>query len=249
MGRSTLIAVAAALLAVAAVASHSCSNNPNQTISQPDGGQVCNFANLPCSGGFSCVNGICAQRCPAGTPCPSGSYCEGDAGFDEVCAPITTTVCADSTQCPAPQVCSFGLCVSGELLGDGGKAACSLTPPNDGCAPGALCFANGGASSCVGMPACSQDGTCPAVGEGSTCNVRPDGGRLLAGKQRICLLGFCTGPTDCPANLPHCVNSGTNIENSGCFAGRTGDPCTSNADCASNKTCAIADGGVLGTCP
>jgi hypothetical protein len=250
MGRSTLIAVAAALLAVAAFASHSCSNDVDQTIVQADGGQICNFANAPCTGGLACINSICTQSCAAGAVCPTGSYCEGDAGFDDVCAPNAAIACATPSDCPAPQGCLSGLCVSNELLADGGRGNCSLTPPNDGCAAEALCFQIGATVACVGLPACSQDGTCPVGGQGATCNVQSDGGRLLDGKQRICLSGFCAATKDCPTSFPHCVTSGDGgIENSGCFAGTTGSPCSSNADCVANATCKGADAGVLGLCP
>src|SRR5207237_1467234 len=121
---------------------------------------------------------------------------------------VSAIPCSNIAQCPAPQFCNTGQCTSNELLVDGGRGACNPSLiPNDGCAADGICFAsaNRGAS-CVGLPACSQDGTCPAGTIGATCNVRPDGGRVFEGKQRICLVSYCDGPADCPATAPHCVN-------------------------------------------
>jgi hypothetical protein len=249
MGRRTLIALGAGVLAAVAVASHSCSNNTDVVIVQPDGGPVCNLGSLHCTSGLACVNSVCTSTCPGGTGCPQGYYCEGDSGFDEVCAPNTAIRCIDLTQCPAPQTCTAGLCTSTELLGDGGRGNCSNTPPNDGCSPGALCFQTATATfTCEAMPACSQDGTCPVGPAGSTCNVQPDGGRFLEGKQRICLLGLCASSSNCPAANPHCVSSGPGIESTRCFPGTTNSPCNTNADC-NNGACIGADAGGLGHCP
>jgi hypothetical protein len=144
----------------------------------------------------------------------------------------------------------LGLCASQELLGDGGHDACKNTTPNDGCSPGAICFQTSGTTlACLAMPACSQDGTCPVGQVGSTCNVQPDGGRLLEGKQRICLVGLCASSANCPPSLQHCVQQpDAGIEATGCFNGLTNSPCFTNADCNPGFTCAGADGGASGSC-
>ena len=168
MGRRTLIALGAGVLAAVAVGTHSCSNDTNVVIVQRDAGPVCNLGSLRCTGGLACVNSVCTQTCIGGAACPSGYYCEGDSGFDEVCAPNTAIGCFDIIQCPAPQNCTGadptvpvpGLCTSTELLGDGGRGNCSNIPPNDSCSPGALCFQTAQTTfTCEAMPACSQDGT------------------------------------------------------------------------------------------
>ncbi|MFL5412150.1 MAG: hypothetical protein ACJ79D_12310 [Myxococcales bacterium] len=251
MGRSTLIALCTGGLVAALVASHSCSNDTDVVIVQPDAGPICSLPTQPCTGGLACVNRVCTQTCPGGNSaaCPPGYYCEGDAGFDEVCAPVNAIRCVDITQCPAPQTCFQGLCASQERLGDGGVGACSNTPPNDGCSVGAICIQNNATFLCVAMPACSQDGTCPVGGFGSTCNVQPDGGRLIEGKQRICLFGLCASNANCPPSNAHCVQQpDAGIEASGCFNGLTNSPCFTNADCNPGFTCTGADGGGSGQC-
>jgi hypothetical protein len=252
MGRSTLIALCTGGLVAALVASHSCSNDTQVLIVQPDAGPICNLPNLPCTGGLVCANGVCNQACPGGNSaaCPAGYYCQGDAGIDEVCAPNNTIGCVDITQCPAPQTCFLGLCASQERLGDGGLGACSNTPPNDGCSAGAICFQTSGTTlACLAMPACSQDGTCPAGAAGSTCNVQLDGGRFIEGKQRICLVGLCASNANCPPGLPHCVRQpDSGIEGSGCFPGTTNTPCFTDADCQPGLKCTGADGGASGQC-
>jgi hypothetical protein len=204
-----------------------------------------------CSADLACVNGVCSARCSNGAACPAGTYCEGDSGFDEVCAPIAPTVCAETAQCPPPQFCNpnVGMCTSNALLADGGRGACSLsTIPIDGCSPDALCYTGtGGGASCIGLSACNQDGGCPTGQVGATCNVRPDGGRLFAGKQRVCLVSFCDGPSDCPAGAPHCVN-GFGTARSGCSPGTKGFPCVTGADCNTGTCTPNADAGLFGAC-
>ena len=249
MGRSSLIPLGAAALVVAIFAASSCAQDPNDVIiiPQPDGGIVCDFAARGCPAGQACLNSICSSRCTGGTACPAGTYCEGDASIDQVCAPVEPIACSNSLQCPAPQVCSSGLCTSSELLGDGGRDICTPGRVDDGCSADGVCINTGARISCFGLPACSQDGRCPLGAAGATCNVRPDGGRLFPGKQRVCLLSFCDGPADCPAFLPHCVN-GLGPARSLCSPGTAGASCTQGADCNSGTCSGANPPTAFGTC-
>jgi len=250
MGRSSLIPLGAAALVVAIFAASSCAQEPNNVviIPQPDGGIVCDFATRGCPAGEACLNSICSSRCIGGAQCPPGTYCEGDASIDQVCAALAPIACSSSPQCPAPQVCSSGLCTSSELLGDGGRGACAAGQLDDGCSADGVCVtASNGSASCVGLPGCAQDGRCPVGPAGATCNVRPDGGRLFPGKQRVCLVSFCDGPTDCPAASPHCVN-GLGPARSLCSPGTTGVPCTKGADCNSGTCNGANPPTAFGTC-
>jgi hypothetical protein len=249
MGRSSLIPLGAAALVVAVFAASSCSQDPTIVIPpQPDGGPVCDLAARACPPGEACLNSICSARCTAGAACPPGTYCEGDAGIDEVCAPVQTIACANVLQCPAPQNCApYGLCTSSELPADGGRGTCFPGRLDDGCSADGVCITGAsGTISCLGLPACSQDGGCPVGKLGATCNVRPDGGRLFPGKQRVCLVSFCDGTADCPAALPYCVNE-IGPAQSFCSSGLKGSPCLSPADCKS-ATCNGTDGGAYGSC-
>jgi hypothetical protein len=98
------------------------------------------------------------------------------------------------------------------------------------------------------MPACGPTRQCPGGFYGSTCNVLADGRRILPSKQRICLLGYCTGPQDCLTGQ-HCVLEPGNPYG-GCYSGTTGSPCNSSQDCALDAGCTIpADAGIYpGTC-
>jgi hypothetical protein len=251
MGRSSLIPLGAAAVVVAVFAASSCSGDSNDivVIPQPDGGTICNLAALGCPSGQACLNGICAARCAAGAACPAGTYCEGDAGIDEVCAPVEAIAClTTAVQCPAPQGCTnFGLCTSSELPADGGRQSCIAGQVDDGCSADGICITGSSQSSaCVGLPACSQDGGCPVGLAGATCNVRPDGGRLFPGKQRVCLASFCDSNADCPARVPHCV-TGNGPAQTFCSPGTKDFPCLRPVDCNSN-ICTGADAGVYGTC-
>jgi hypothetical protein len=143
------------------------------------------------------------------------------------------------------------LCSAGETLADGGLSACSLADANDGCGSDAICLqllSGGGANvQCRGMPACAQNGGCPVGPFGAVCNVRPDGGRLIEGKQRICLYGYCTGPIDC-ASAQHCVFEPDSGSIGQCYSGVTGSPCNTSQDCFNDGGCNGADAGVWGTC-
>jgi len=249
MGRSSLIPLGGAALVVAIFAASSCSDDAsNVVIAQPDAGVVCDFAARPCAAVQACLNGICAQRCAGGAACPAGQYCEGDGGIDQVCAPVEAISCTSFLQCPAPQGCGLGLCTSAELLGDGGRGGCDAGQLDDGCSTDGVCVTNQttALASCVGMPACSQDGGCPIGFQGATCNVRPDGGRLFPNKQRVCLASFCDGTADCPSDHPHCV-TGAGPALSFCSNGIKGSSCVNGPDCNSN-VCNHADGSVFGTC-
>jgi hypothetical protein len=249
MGRSSLIPLGAAALVVAIFAASSCAQDPGVSLPlQFDAGLICDFAARGCPNGQACLNGICSARCTNGATCPAGTYCEGDASIDQVCAPVEATACINFQQCPAPQGCSSGLCTSSELLGDGGRGTCTPGVLDDGCSADGVCRAPSGSNACVGLPACSQDGGCPVGLAGATCNVRPDGGRLFPNKQRVCLVAFCDGNADCPLQIPHCVN-GFGTAKSGCSPGTTGSPCTNDADCNSGSTCnGASPPATFGTC-
>jgi hypothetical protein len=251
MGRSSLIPLGAAALVVAIFAVSSCSDDAtNVVIAQPDGGVICDFAVRGCPAGQACLNGICAQRCTA-TACPAGTYCEGDAAIDQVCAPLQAIACGSFLDCPAPQICGSGLCTSTEFLGDGGRNGCVPGAADDGCSADAICVTGAsGSPSCLGLPACSQDGGCPVGLLGATCNVRSDGGRLFPGKQRVCLVSVCDSNADCPQTgtqaAPHCVNE-NGAAASFCSNGFPGTACLKPADCNTN-ICNGADGSAFGTC-
>jgi len=249
MGRSSLIPLGAAVVVAAIFAVSSCSDDAtNVEIVQPDGGVICDLAVRGCPAGQACLNGICAQRCSNGAACPAGTYCEGDAAIDEVCAPVQAVACVSLLDCPAPQSCPNGLCTSTEFLGDGGRgASCIPGQTNDSCSADAICVTGAsGSPSCLGLPACSQDGGCPTGNLGATCNVRPDGGRLLPTKQRVCLISICQSGADCPTGSPHCVNENGPAQ-SFCSPGVGGSPCLAGPDCNSNS-CARPDGSAFGTC-
>jgi hypothetical protein len=243
-----LIPLGAAALVAAVFAASSCTqDSQNVVILQADGGPVCDLAARGCGPTQACLNSICSERCAGGAACPAGTYCEGDAGIDEVCAPVQAIACSTALDCPAPQICPAGLCTSLEVLGDGGRGSCILGQFNDGCSADAICVSGVTASpSCLALPACSQDGGCPVGSNGATCNTRSDGGRLFPGKQRVCLVFVCDGTADCPVTAPHCVNGNGPLQ-AFCSRGIKGDFCLKATDC-NNNSCGGADGSVLGTC-
>jgi hypothetical protein len=268
MGRSALIISAAALWG--------CPSTGGITVTiQPDGGPVCGYLAPPydtvqyppCAAGTECVNAVCVPTCTGGATCSSGLYCEGgSAPAEDVCAPVTTATCARVADCPAPQQCfarisgvtGAGFCASPQRRGDGGYQGCVQHDPNDFCGPDAVCYSlvnsTGTAlvNTCLGLPACSQDGGCPAGAVGSVCNDLADGGQLIPGKGHLCLIAYCVKETDCNP-VGHCFHSTPAQPMGSCDFGVSGDPCFTNADCINSSGCTGADGGYLdggfpGTC-
>lgn len=251
MGRSALItALAAAALATGCPASN---NNPGA--GRPDGGPSCQSGDNSCAAGTRCVNRNCVPTCSGGAACQTGSYCEGPNAPEDVCAQLTPIACTTPTQCPFPQTCLNGLCASAELRADGGYQGCVVNGGvNDACGPDAVCYALTQGNTCLGLPACGQDGGCPTGVFGAVCNDgRLDGGaQVLPGKQRLCLYAYCVLDSDCPA-AAECFHSTLAIPSGTCYFGAAGSPCFSNKDCFQSAACAgqdggLEDGGIPGAC-
>jgi len=240
MGRSALI------LILAAAACSSKDAPPVIGPQRPDGGTPCQAGDSTCRGNLRCVNRNCVPTCPGDAGCPSGSYCEGPAYPEDVCAPLSPIACAKTFDCPDPQTCFGGLCASGQPRADGGYQLCVLNAgADDGCGPDAVCIVQG-QNVCAGYPACGQDGGCPQGDIGSACNdgKNPDGGQLIPGKMRICLLGFCTLPSDCPPTSNACFRATLRKPYGYCNFGLTGSQCFTKADCFNSGACTGADGGL-----
>jgi hypothetical protein len=245
-----LVAAGVAAAFAVAFSAPSCSSSSSTT--RPDGGPVCEHGGPACPTGTACQNGNCVPTCPPGTACPAGQYCLGTAPMDQVCAPTSPTLCTSLYDCPTPQNCLIPLCTALEPQADGG--ATFLCNPDgsvdDKCATDAICLvllsSNGLANvQCRGMPACGQNGSCPVGQFGAVCNVQPDGGRILPGKERICLFGFCSSNQDCAGNF--CVHN-PDASVGGCYSGFTGSPCNTSTDCFHDGGCIGADAGVWGAC-
>jgi hypothetical protein len=231
MGRRTLIAIALAA---------ACSDSDPVPIQRPDGGQTCTAGSHTCANG-RCVNSYCVTACTGGTACPAGTFCGGPAFPDDLCAPIAPVSCATTTDCPVDQGCLSGHCVSLETIGDGGLELCTPGVAQDKCAPDAICYLVGGLPKCVGLPLCGADGGCPTGAISQACNLLPDGGHAIEGKGAICALEECSAGGDCRAGAV-CFHAGV-VPWGKCQYGITGDPCLSNADCASAATCEASDAG------
>lgn len=239
-----LMAAGVALTVVLLASSPGCGGTDP---TQPDGGTICNQGDKNCPAGTRCVSRNCVPTCEDGGPCPAGLYCEAPQGPVAICSPVTPKSCVSSLECPAPQVCSGGICSSIELREDGGTQGCVLTA-NDHCAPDSICYQQFNSTGlafnlCLGLPHCGQDGSCPVGARGTTCNQLADGGFVFAGKERLCLYGFCVDSSNCPQRT-NCFHFAPGDTLGQCKAGAAGDPCLSGEDCTNSKYCQLADGGV-----
>lgn len=240
-----LLALALALPGV----SSACGGTGGSGKIRPDGGPLCQQGTATCAAGTLCNNGNCVATCATdGTGCAADQFCEGTEAARLVCTSIERKACTIAQDCPLPQSCQSGLCVSIELRRDGGYNGCLLGSLDDGCAGEAICLQNTNSqgqtlNNCIGMPGCGQDGGCPVGNIGSTCNDQPDGGRLLPAKQRVCLLGLCAGGPDCPPNAG-CFRPKGSSPLGQCQSGTLGDLCFVREDCPNANVCTGADGGL-----
>lgn len=254
MGRRTLIAVPVLLVAAMLGSTHACGNAA--TASQFDGGTVCAHGDkTPCPAGTDCINSICTTTCDGGSACQAGAYCTVDQQTPEgVCAAVKPTLCGNAFDCPAPQRCFHGVCASIEPRQSGSQLGCLPGKVDDACGSDAICSQLTDPKSgqllndCLGLPQCGQAGDCPIGDLGTVCNDgrQLDGGQLFPGKQRLCLVGFCTKDTDCQSALKqHCFAPSPTTDALGtCNNGTAGNPCFTNKDCYNATGCFLADGGV-----
>ncbi len=239
-----VMATGVALAVVLLAGSPGCGSTD---VVRPDGGTVCDQGDQRCAAGTRCTNRNCVPTCDDGGPCPAGSYCEAPQGPVAICSPITPSACRSLYDCPSPQICASGICLSYELREDGGTQGCISNASNDHCAPDSLCYQDTSRGQllnrCLGLPHCGQDGSCPIGNKGTACNQLPDGGFIVPGKERICLYDFCVDSSNCPSGTAcfHYLQASLSGQ---CKQGAAGDPCYSGEDCFSSSYCQLADGGV-----
>ena len=253
---AALRAVAAATVAFAVVVLSSQSTGCGTDPQRPDGGTPCQQGDGTCPAGTRCTNRNCVPTCQGGQACPAGMYCESPQSPIAVCSPIQPFACRDSNDCPPPEVCTQGLCLSLEKRADGGTIGCVISGTNnDGCDQGAICYQDRSTgqilNQCRGLPHCSPTGFCPIGFLGSTCNQLPDGGLLYANKERLCLFNICVDTSNCPQGSSCFHTDRSNLQGR-CQLGQVGDLCYIADDCTSATYCqydgGVDDGGVLGQC-
>jgi hypothetical protein len=161
--------------------------------------------------------------------------------------------CTSFLQCPFPQDCYLGRCAAGEALGDGGSGPCTLGVARDNCAPDAVCTPVNANPTCVGLSPCGADGGCAQGAISVGCTVLADGGQIIPGKGRICLLEECASDTDCLTGT-HCAHVVLGQTYGKCQYGNYLDRClVDHPDCSAALSCldagVQADGGpLLGRC-
>lgn len=141
----------------------------------------------------------------------------------------------DLCPCEAPLVCSFGYCTEPPHA-----EPCAADDAFDMvCGANEMCFEDfDEQTACYPMPPCPVDWPCPVGEFGAVCN---EGGFPV--KDRICLVGMCDGPDNCPADF-ECIQpfAGYGVCSSGAF----GEPCAQDEHCDSGSCLIFSPG--IGTC-
>jgi hypothetical protein len=185
-----------------------------------------------CPSDQQCFNGLCAMKCSGDGQCPAGQYC--DPGWNQ-CHPSVVMTCA-AGGCATSQTCLFGLCTAK----DQPPETCDITG-TDTCGTARICAATGGSNdSCVSLPPCAPDGSCPKGTRGAVCNES-----IVGDKGRLCLIGYCLTANDCLTGW-YCTHPGGSTLGL-CGNGTPGEPCSSASEC-DNGTCHILFPGVPGQC-
>ncbi|MBM4355522.1 MAG: hypothetical protein FJ109_17325 [Deltaproteobacteria bacterium] len=214
------------------------------------GGDMCGGK---CVDGQYCWNGICVNGCLSNGDCAADQYCVDDEFFDQGhCSLKEATGCASNSDCTSPQVCKLGACVT--EAAEPPPAGCEWkSDMTDGCEANEVCIqeeedAEGKPlpGDCYAMPACGEDGSCPKDVTGGVCNEKAAGGKIIASKGRICLMGLCYGDTDCPEKM-ECMKSFGDL--GACMPeGMNPGGCQTDDDCPEGEKCQGAMAGMPGTC-
>jgi hypothetical protein len=171
--------------------------------------KACQFS-TECGQGRICANGKCVVGCDAQTPCSTGYSCN-----------LTKSLCevdASNPQCSAQKPCTGGLlCVAGVCQG-GCKA-------NADCAQSEICDTS--SSTCIKDPQPKPD----CASDASVC-----------GSSRVCKNGYCMYPcTDSAgcekidARIPVCSEGICRSETEAHPACTRKEQCATGQDCVSNK--------------
>lgn len=240
--RSTLAALCLGLFACnpslgETTASESDSDGGTGTNNPTSGGsegewQPCSAGN-PCPDGQFCFNGLCALGCNSDGDCAEDQYCATEG--DRLCHNKVVTTCPE-VACAEGQECVNGYCSTPPPATE-----CMPFTPDDGCDKNALCLeVEEEMPKCYTFPYCPADGKCPVGLQGAVCNDE-----LIAGKDKICLVGACLDASHCPADFKCLMFGGDPLGY--CSSGSFGEPCNVAADCDSN-TCNAPFPGVPGFC-
>ena len=200
-----------------------------------------------CSGGRTCIGGLCSAPCSAFTPCQSGCCANGHCvpGNTAMACGTTGSTCVDCTGNGAGGGCVAGKC---------GCTQASDCPPLRACNKGTgqcevACSAMQPCSSgcCTGMisGACVDGASHQACGSGTVCADCTKQGLECTG-----ITCGCTRAADCPAGKAcdvmsrKCVTACTPNQpcNGGCCRNGMCSAGTDNASCGT-------DGGTCNPCP
>jgi len=207
------------------------SNNNNNNNNGGTTKEVKGLCGAGCPKGQFCFNGICAVGCNTDKECETNQYCDTDI---KQCSNKEVKTCPD-TPCGANQECVNGLCSAKKADPPKKRNESGACTPavdgKDGCKRHEVCLVKeNDQTQCRAFPRCPQSGKCPVGLVGAVCNDK-----LIPNKDRICLVGGCTGTEHCPASWS-CVKIG-GIKLGLCSSGAMGMPCTKQSECKSGLKC------------
>ena len=225
----------------------SCTSGTLTQSSSCDGAGNCPAAKVgPCASNLCTTDGKgCAPSC-SGTPCATGSYCDGTS-----CVPKKTSgACASGTEC-VTGYCADGVCCNTPCTEQ--CKACNLSGSSGTCtrlssgAPAANHTACTGSSPCVGSCNTTSD-SCVYPGASQTCGAAASCSADLTTVNS----SVCDGKGACSPTPQNCGSTGY-CNNASCTPKLNSGSCTSNVQCVSGNCsngtcCGSGQTGCSGTC-
>ena len=222
--------------------------------------EPCDDADV-CTGGDVCVDGACVgellELCDDGNPC-TDDLCDPELG----CTFVENTLpCDDSEPCTSGDVCSGGLCLSGQALVCDDGLPCT----DESCLMGVGCQTSFNSAPCDDGNACTQEDVC----QGGLCGGPLE---LLCEDNNPCTNDLCDPSTGCVfvPNSAEC-DDGNACTANGCVEGECfafditcedDNPCTDDLceasqgcvftpntlPCDDNSLCTLNDACAEGVC-
>lgn len=214
--------------------SAACDTGTSSKLGTCDGLGSCLFsAAVPCSKGYACVAGVCAQSCTSNAAC--------DTANAYVCSEQKCLL-GLGAQCSTSSECADGHCVDGVCCNTACNDACMACAPSATGAPGGQCAPavagtdpNDDCTADAAYPtSCGADGQCDGSG---ACRTHAAPGTACGGEPTSCENGTVAGLV-C-SELGVCGDDNVSCDPYACDGPVCATSCTTDDECVSDARCAV----------